>query len=464
LFTSDVDETDLVASPGSAAEVITAGAYISKVSWPSIDGNNHSFTGLTTAGAIADFSSPGPLRNGAIKPDLAGPGTAIVSASSAFAFVSQALINPDGKHHTEAGTSMASPHVAGAAALLLAATPNQTVAQIKTRLRTSAIVDAQTGSVPNGPWGYGKLHFSTSGDTQAPTITVDAPNGGESWAAGSSHDITWTASDNVGVTSITLEYSVNNGASWNSIASGEPNDGTYTWTVPQAASTQTLVRATAFDGSANQASDASNTSFVLVDQTSPTVSVTAPVGGEIFGFGETRSIRWTASDNIAVMAVDLSFSDDGGANWILVSNGEANDGVYSWTVPDSLTTNALVRVVARDAASNSATAQSPAVFTIQAAPVAVFDHPTLVGNRPNPFAGSTRIGFGLPVPGTVRVSVYSPTGRLVRTVADGLFDAGFSEVIWDGIDDKGNRAPNGVYFCRFESGGVDETHRIVLVQ
>jgi len=463
-FTSDVDETDLVASPGSASEAITAGAYISKVSWPSIDGNNHSFAGLTTNGAIADFSSPGPLRNGAIKPDLAAPGTAIVSTSSSSAFFQSALVNPDGKHHTEAGTSMSSPHVAGAAALLLNAQANQTVAQIKTKLRASATVDAQTGAVPNGTWGYGKLHLSVSSDTQAPSVTVNAPNGGESWAAGSSHDITWTATDNVGVASVTLEYSTNNGASWSPIASGEPNDGTYTWSVAQAASAQMLVRVTAIDGSANQGSDVSNATFTLLDQTNPTASVTSPVGGETFGVGETRAIHWTASDNIAVTSVDLSFSDDGGANWIPISPGEPNDGSYSWLVPDSLTTNALVRVVARDAANNTVTAQSPAVFTIAPVVPPVFDRPTLIGNRPNPFPGNTTIDFGLPAPANVRVRIYSPLGRLVRTVADASFGAGPQSVTWDGIDDKGKRAATGVYLLRFESGGVDQTHRIVLVQ
>ena len=57
-------------------------------------------------------------------------------------------------------------------------------------------------------------------DTQNPAVAVTSPNGGENWVAGSSHDITWSATDvgGFGATPIALDYSVNSGGSWISIA------------------------------------------------------------------------------------------------------------------------------------------------------------------------------------------------------------------------------------------------------
>ena len=51
-------------------------------------------------------------------------------------------------------------------------------------------------------------------DNQAPTVTVTAPNGGETLTPGGSFNITWTASDNVGVANVDLAYSTDGGATY----------------------------------------------------------------------------------------------------------------------------------------------------------------------------------------------------------------------------------------------------------
>ena len=97
-------------------------------------------------------------------------------------------------------------------------------------------------------------------------MAVTTPNGGEIWLTGTSYKLTWKATDNIGVTTVDLEHSTNNGASWTAIATGLTTTalnglGFYWWTVPSTPSTQCLVRGTARDAAGNATSDVSNAVF-----------------------------------------------------------------------------------------------------------------------------------------------------------------------------------------------------------
>lgn len=101
-------------------------------------------------------------------------------------------------------------------------------------------------------------------DTQSPSATVTSPNGGENWVVGSSHNISWTDYDNVGVTAYKIDYSTNSGSSWITIqdwTSGDPH--TYLWTVPNTPSIYNLVRVSGRDAALNIGSDQSNATFII---------------------------------------------------------------------------------------------------------------------------------------------------------------------------------------------------------
>jgi len=78
-------------------------------------------------------------------------------------------------------------------------------------------------------------------------------------------------------------------------------------------------------------------------------------------------------------------------------------------------------------------------------------------NRPNPYRGSSEIEYSLPKSGGVRLAVYDPQGRLVRTLAEGTFAAGTHRITVSGLK-------SGVYFYRLEAGNASLTRRMVVAK
>jgi hypothetical protein len=106
-------------------------------------------------------------------------------------------------------------------------------------------------------------------DTVAPSVTVLSPNGGESWAANSIQTITWNASDNIEITSLSIYLSVNGtGGPFSLISSGEANDGYYFWQVPYSPTDNAYVKIIAYDPAFNHTEDISDAPFsIFMDQT-----------------------------------------------------------------------------------------------------------------------------------------------------------------------------------------------------
>ena len=150
----DYDYT--VGMPATANKVIAVASYNTKKTWKDI--NNKTQTTLEILSGISSFSSRGPTRDGRQKPDLTAPGSRIASTMSSSVAFSNSLVMPDGKHVVMEGTSMASPHVAGTVALMLQKNRNLTPELVITTLTGKATQDANTGSVWNKYWGYGKMN------------------------------------------------------------------------------------------------------------------------------------------------------------------------------------------------------------------------------------------------------------------------------------------------------------------
>lgn len=202
-------------------------------------------------------------------------------------------------------------------------------------------------------------------DSAPPSLTLTSLTGGQVIGAGGTQVISWSASDaNFGATPITVEVSANSGSSWTQLATGEANDGGYSWTVPAVNSSTYRVRVTAVD-LLGQTSVAASTSDFTIDTNVPSVTLTSLTGAQYIKGGATYSITWIASDsNFGATPIAIEVSSNGGTSWSSLSASEANDGTYSWSVPAVDSTTYRVRVTATDLSANSAFAESGANFTI----------------------------------------------------------------------------------------------------
>ena len=139
----------------------------------------------------ASFSNFGPTSV-----DLAAPGVSILSTWIGADYTCYG--NPCGYQYLN-GTSMAAPHVAGAAALLIAQQPSLPVSGVKSMLLTGATaVPAWSGFVATG----GRLDVFTAANTIAantpPSVTITSPLAGATFTAPASVTISANATDTTG--------------------------------------------------------------------------------------------------------------------------------------------------------------------------------------------------------------------------------------------------------------------------
>jgi hypothetical protein len=85
-------------------------------------------------------------------------------------------------------------------------------------------------------------------------------------------------------------------------------------------------------------------------------------------------------------------------------------------------------------------------------------------NEPNPFNPETTIRFTMPSSGNVTLNIYDAAGRLVRSLVNGVTEAGSHNVTWNGVDNHGSPVSSGVYFYRLSAGKFSETKKMTLLK
>jgi len=175
------DDSHLVISPASSADVISVASMTTRLNYNDIDGNART-QGQTRLGDVSTFSSPGPLRTCSNRLlsffglsidfthdglDIAAPGSAIISTQAGNLLLTAS--NPNNSRHLAvngkatalSGTSMASPVITGLIACMLAHEPTLTQAQAMQRIRAAGHLPAgsatifDAGSPDPNDWGQG---------------------------------------------------------------------------------------------------------------------------------------------------------------------------------------------------------------------------------------------------------------------------------------------------------------------
>jgi len=72
------------------------------------------------------------------------------------------------------------------------------------------------------------------------------------------------------------------------------------------------------------------------------ITVTRPDGGESFLAQETKSINWVSPYFGGNVKID--YTTNSGSSWINITPGTYNDGDYSWSVPNILSCNCMIKV------------------------------------------------------------------------------------------------------------------------
>ncbi len=139
-----------VGPPGCARKVLTVGAS-------------------SVVDAVPSFSARGPTSDGRIKPDILMPGVDVVSCRATDTSMGAPL---DTLYTRASGTSMAAPHAAGVAALLLEAFPGLTPAQVKDRMMTTSC-DLSLDPNTQGK-GRGDAYHAYLGTPSGPPVTPPA--------------------------------------------------------------------------------------------------------------------------------------------------------------------------------------------------------------------------------------------------------------------------------------------------
>lgn len=155
-----------------------------------------------------------------------------------------------------------------------------------------------------------------------PTVSLSNPNDGQLLYHNNSYSIVWsaTADDPAATVTVDLSYSTDGGVTYpNTIATGEANDGVYSWTVPTVFSSNVRVKATATDSHGLSSSDDSDANLTIASPIVMNEFLPNPAGADD---AAKPAGEWVELYNNGSVAVDVN-------GWALYDVADSNDLVVS---------------------------------------------------------------------------------------------------------------------------------------
>ena len=444
-----------VGMPGTAAGAITAASYVTKWSWTDYKGESLWYGSPDRTGNISTFSSIGPTANGMQKPDIAAPGQGIVAAfSSNDTSESTSNIIVGNKYVLMQGTSMATPHVTGAAALLLGAKPSLTADQIKSYFSSTARTDAFATGLPNYSWGYGKMDIykaiaSAVGATGAGRTTLSYNSDSVAAytpltnASDSNQKLamrfTPTITGNLSGIAITINGGTKgvNGTGNLKVSATQSVAGSIEGIPgPQIGNSVFVPFSSLIPGDSNK-----------IDLSSAGITVTSGTDFQIV-LEPTH-----VGDTLQILLDDGTLNIDRSSSYRVGVNGPG-PGWYNRNDPHYATNYSPTHY------NLFITANIAAVVTdVERISSILPTTYSLKQNYPNPFNPSTNIEYSILVKGLVKLQIFDILGRSIATLVNTTQEAGVYHATWDG-----KTAASGVYFYKLESGSFSKTERMLLLK
>ncbi|MCX6278375.1 MAG: T9SS type A sorting domain-containing protein, partial [Bacteroidetes bacterium] len=199
-------------------------------------------------------------------------------------------------------------------------------------------------SFPDNNTGYavGNWEPSIMKMLPLPIITLTSPVLNSILQVGSQQTISWNAQNDNPYYKVKLEYSTNDGASWQTIINETTNSGYYNWTVPCTMSAYCNVRITGsgYPGIAD-------TSQRFSIQNNIVINFNEPISGQVFPIGFKKRINWAVTNPTIYnpQTYKLEYSTNGGSTWTNITSVPASQTVgYLWTVPNIPSVNCKIRV------------------------------------------------------------------------------------------------------------------------
>lgn len=426
------DDQKTIGTPGTSNKVVCVGSYVTKNQWVDVNGTTQYQQGNPMLGQISNFSSMGPTRDGRLKPDIVAPGEVIVAAYSSFLTQTPASdIILGGKHQKMQGTSMASPHVTGAVALLLEKNGNLNYDQVVTIIKNTAKKDSYTGNSPNNVYGHGKL--------DAYNAFNNTPGGG-----GGQTTILQEGFESNFPPNGWLHQSLNSGYTWQS---GNPQNSNFNQIDPTSTSSALCPWV------------AQNQDEWLV-----TPSFNLGSGSASIEFYAGYSTQWLSSATLK-----LNISNNGGSSWIQLWSADNDGQGWIWRNKSidltSYSNQQGLKLAWQYVGNDGDLIALDGIKLLGYTTTDVEDEEAVVSkfelsqNFPNPFNPSTIIKYSIPEASKVSLTIFNLLGEAVSTLVNESKSAGNYTVEFNAAD-----LSSGVYLYKLQAGSFVQTHKMILLK
>ncbi|MBL0061392.1 MAG: T9SS type A sorting domain-containing protein [bacterium] len=173
--------------------------------------------------------------------------------------------------------------------------------------------------------------------SQPPSVTLTAPNGGETWYVGDADTIRWSSTGFSGNVAIEINRSYPAGA-WTAITSSASNTGSYRWVVTSGTTSAASIRVRSIN--VPSARDSSDAVFAIAPRS---VTVTAPNTAVTWLVGDSADITWTSQNMSENVSIEINRTYPS-ATWTMLASSVANAGTYRWLVSSPTGGTARIRV------------------------------------------------------------------------------------------------------------------------